>query len=111
MYVWLTSFSQTQTICPLGKPCYTVQLTNDEIAQQQTFALQYQQQISADSTGNANTKAALSQFLSLANSTVGVRADSLNDTQLLALFGLILFDAGAIDSSTYTIKPLNRWVK
>lgn len=50
------------------------------------------------------------QILAIAQSTVGIRADLLTNLQLRALFGIILWEAGALDGGLL-VRPLAEWVR
>lgn len=50
------------------------------------------------------------QIVALAQSSVGVRVDLLTNAQIRALFGIILWEAGALDA-TLNVRPLVDWVQ
>jgi len=60
------------------------------------------QQATADSTINT--------IKTTAQSTVGVALKDLSTAQIKNLLAVLLFNAGGVDLSTATIKPLNEWV-
>jgi hypothetical protein len=64
----------------------------------------------ADSIKVAKKNEQYATIKTAAQSAVGIKYDALSITQVRALYGIVLFKEGAIDS-VGKIKPLKDWVK
>lgn len=57
----------------------------------------------------SNTSNTISAIISTAQTAVGITLANLTQAEIKALLAILLYKAGAVDTRTSTIKPLNQW--
>jgi len=103
----LTCNAQTLTKVVNG---VTVPLTQQEITAIQAEWTANELIRINDSIADARSRVVKGAIVQTAQTAVGLRYDNLTAAQVRALFGIVLYKEGAIDTAL-RIKPLNQWVK